>query len=72
MHDDVEEAATSRSMRRAICSPKAVPSPAPPCASETVMQCRVLTAYAMGAKGLPLSSRLLDRRYSFIVGSSGS
>jgi hypothetical protein len=35
----------------AFCSPNAVPSPAPPSASETVWQCSVLTAYGNDAKG---------------------
>ena len=33
----------SVSMRRAVCSPQQVPRPAPPPASETVMQCIALT-----------------------------
>src|SRR6266545_1925252 len=46
---------------RAVCSPQAVPSPAPPSAKETVMQCRTLTPYIHGPKGLPtFSSRLLE------------
>ena len=35
----------SASMRRATCSPHAVPSPAPPWAKDTVRQCRVLIEY---------------------------
>ena len=39
--------------------PQAVPSPAPPPASDTVMQCSVLIPYRNAASGLPrLSSRL--------------
>src|SRR5213079_1152802 len=50
---------TSSSMRRAVSTPQAVPSPAPPSASDTVMQCRTLTPYMYGVNGLPiLSSRL--------------
>ena len=51
-----------------VCSPNMVPIPAPPCASDTVMQCSVLTEYRIGAIGLPmLSSRLSAACGSFMT-----
>jgi hypothetical protein len=51
------------SSRRATCSPQPVPSPAPPSARDTVLQCSRLMAYVIGATGLPmLSSRSLEMR----------
>jgi hypothetical protein len=51
----------------ACCLPHMLPSPVPPPASDTVMQCMVETVYDNGAQGiLMLSSRLLEALISAI------
>ena len=58
----------SASIVQASSRPHTVPSPAPPCASETVMQCSVLMPYSSGAIGLPmLSSSLLAALMSIMT-----